>query len=777
MKQNWQYPELMKFRKQQLTDYIKLTNFHGFNNLKTNQTRGFAPAKLIILAGMLLVFSTSCKNTAPAPDWYEFMPDEDFSESVIDMSDWLDQPAGLHGFISMKNGDYVYEDGEKVKFWGVNICSARPYSDREVVDEWVQFLKKYGVNAVRFHKYTQHGLRNDISTRLEDDKQEKMDYFQFRLKENGIYYGWSPIYGHKLRPGDKNRLLAYDEIANSEMNSHLSNSTIGLVNFADDIQDLHIELLTNLLSHKNPYTGLKYSDDPALVFIEIQNEDNIWFSTLEKNLENCPIYKALLTEKFTRWLRGRYQNQKNLLNAWGEEALAWGEEVKNISWDLDKANICPVASHGIYGYEFEKAASAGEKLPLFLRDMAYFLYLEQVEFYNKTVAAIRNTGYKGIIIGSCWQAGAGITHYYNLHADYVVGAIDRHNYYGGGTGHRLVPGTFKNASMLTHPGSGLLNTGRQAVADRAFQFSEWMSLPPNEWIAEGPPLVAVYGLGLQGWDASYAFASDFPDYTETIHTPGVYNVNTPTQIGLYPGLSAMIYRDEIKEGKVVAERNVSLSSLHDGIIGFNEQVKQDWDQKIFSGGTPNEYFAAGKVEIDFRDEFVPTEIKQISELWDTTAKTVLSNTGQLFWDYSGKGYFTANTEYSRVLTGFTANQEINIGDIVFRTPNQFAVAILTSLEKDQDLSTTSRALLTTVARAKNTGMQYNDDKTEIMNVGNAPVMLESVILNLKFKHRKIKEVNVLDHVGRQTGRKIDVNKKQFLFDGNEFNTLYYEIIF
>jgi hypothetical protein len=536
-------------------------------------------------------------------------------------------------------------------------------------------------------------------------------------------------------------------------------------------------LLTNLLKHENPYTGLKYADDPALVFVEIQNEDNIWFSTLERNLENCPTYKALLTDKFTIWLRDKYKNHGNLYMAWGQEAFQWGREIKDTDWNLDEGNICPVANQGIYGYEFEKAARKGEQLPLFLRDMAWFLYLEQIEFYNKAVAAIRNTGYKGIVIGSCWQAGAGITHYYNLHSDYITGAIDRHNYFGGGTGHRLVPGTFKNSSMLANPGSGLLNTGKQAVDDRAFQFSEWMSLPPNEWISEGPPLIAIYGLGLQGWDASHAFASDFPEYTETIHTPGVYNVNSPTQIALYPALAAMIYRNEIEEGKVVAKRNVHVASLYDGIIGFDEQVKQDWDQKVFSGGTPNEYLAAGKVVIDFTDEFKETVTEPIPDLWDTVNQIVKSNTGQLLWDYSGKGYFTANTDYSKVFVGFPENKTIKIGELELQSPNIFSVIILTSLDQNKDLSSTPSALLTTIARAKNTGMQFNEDKTEIIDVGEAPIQLESVIVDMKFKQRKIKEVRILDHVGRFNDEKVEVNAKRFSFDGNKYKTIYYEIIF
>lgn len=730
---------------------------------------------LLFLAGTLIM--SSCRNTDYEEHWYVFNPEENGSETVIDMSDWLDKPAGNHGFVEVKGKDLIFEDGEKVKFWGVNICSQRPYSDKNTIDKWVPFLAKYGINSVRFHKYTYHGMKGPGSTEIDPGLQENMDYFQHRLKEAGIYFGWSPIYGHKVRPGDRNRLLAYDEIAAADMGSHLSFSTIGLVNFAEDVQDLHIELLTNLLNHKNPYTGLRYAEDPALTFVEIQNEDNIWFATTDRILELCPTYKQLLTDKFTVWLQEKYKDQKGLLNAWGEDAFRWGNEVRKTDWNLDKGNICPVASHGIYQYEYTKAAENGDNMPLFLRDMAYFLFLEQNRFYDKALKAIRKTGYQGPVIGSCWQAGAGITHFYNLYADYRMGIIDRHNYFGGGTGHRLVPGTFKNTPMVSRPGSGLLSTGKQAVEDRPFQFSEWMSLPPNEWIAEGPPLIAVYGMGLQGWDGSQAFANDFPELTETIHTPGVYNINAPTQISLYPSLFAMITRDEIKEGDIVAKRNVHLPSLKDGVIGFNEMVKQDWDQKVFSGGAPDEYLAAGQVVIDFTDEFTETEIEDFSDYVDTINRVVKSNTGQLEWDYSGKGYFTANTEFTKLLTGFSEGKKIDFGDVSLKTDNPFAVVILTSLDPDKDLKATSSALLTVVARAKNSGMIFNESKTEILEVGEAPILMEAVNLELRMKDRMIREIFPLNHAGQRTTKRLVVNNGNYYLDGKENETLYYEIVF
>jgi len=43
------------------------------------------------------------------------------------------------------------------------------------------------------------------------------------------------------------------------------------------VQDLMIEMVVHLLEHKNPYTGKTYAHDPALSYIELQNEDDIFF--------------------------------------------------------------------------------------------------------------------------------------------------------------------------------------------------------------------------------------------------------------------------------------------------------------------------------------------------------------------------------------------------------------------------------------------------------------------------------------------------------------------
>ena len=274
--------------------------------------------------------------------WFSFSPEYKLEASVFGMNDWLDAPAGKHGFLQFQNEKLVFEDGTTTKLWGTNICSRLPYVSAAKADSFADFLCHYGNNAVRFHKFSRHAYRENISTDLDPDKFDRFDYFQSKLREKGIYYGWSHIYGHRVLPGDSSRMLAYSEIKNlSYPWSHLNGSTSSLVNFAPDLQELSIELTVNMLNHVNPYTGLRYADDPGLAFVEFQNEDNIFWSAIGRSLEQAPTYRDLLNKQFSEWLLKKYGSQFELEKVWGKDNIPDGES-------LEKQNIFPDPNHGLF---------------------------------------------------------------------------------------------------------------------------------------------------------------------------------------------------------------------------------------------------------------------------------------------------------------------------------------------------------------------------------------------------------------------------------------------
>ena len=329
----------------------------------------------------------------PDKDWFPVTAGNDVKPSVIGFEDWLDKPAGKHGGVRVVGDHFEFADKTRVKFWGTNLSYGLSAPEKKQGQYTAARFAKYGVNAVRMHKFTGAGWEgigdeND-ATRMKPDGLDRLDYFSHELAKNGVYYGWSHTYHFRPRPGNRARLLAYDEIKNQN-----GGDTYALINYAEDCQDLLIETVVNLLKHKNPYTGTTYAQDPALAYIELQNEDDIFFFTTAGVYEKYPTYKKNLLERYAKWLQKKYEDQAGLRAAWGD-ALKADETLaaKNIAlqpnpWYMSADNLA--------------RQQGGHRRRLV--DNAAFFHAVQNAFYGKFVKAIRAAGYQGPLVGSPWQA-------------------------------------------------------------------------------------------------------------------------------------------------------------------------------------------------------------------------------------------------------------------------------------------------------------------------------------------------------------------------------------
>ena len=282
----------------------------------------------------------------------------------------------------------------------------------------------------------------------------------------------------------------------------------GIAEYCPDIQQILIDAAVNLLNHENPYTGLKDADDPGLVCVEFQNEASLMFWG-GYSIRELPSYLKDYNQRFTAVLKEKYGTQEKLVEAWGNDALnVFGTKNEH----LEKGNIESITDAALLNGEGLETAKENGTLQRML-DNGAFMHQEQSTYYGNYTRAVRATGYKGPLVGSCWRGKGGVTEYCNLRSDALVGIIDRHNYHEGLSGWKPRTGdTFSNRAQINMPGGGLLSSGMVQVSDRPYAFSEWATVFPNEWVLESPTIIAAYGMGLQGWDASYQFAIQHPGF-------------------------------------------------------------------------------------------------------------------------------------------------------------------------------------------------------------------------------------------------------------------------
>lgn len=690
-------------------------------------------------------------------DWYPLNMEQagDYATpSALGMEDWLERPAGRHGWLGMDGKDFVFEDGTPAKFWGINICGPKAAPEAADADRWADRCAKHGVNLVRFHKILNHigsgwALDDkDDSTQLNEARAAKFDYLSAAFAERGVYYGWSQYYAYKLSAADRDRVLAYDELM-AKGDRWFKGTTIMLVNFAPDLQDLHIKALLNLLNRENTVTGKRYADDRALAYIEIQNEDDIFFYGLDRNVKQCPTYYAMMKRQFSDWLKEKYGTEE----AWQE---AWAERTRE-GESLAAGNVDPFAEN-MYN------VSTGSRRVL---DLYQYLYDAQTGYYERVKKALRDAGYGGAICGSCWQTANFLGHLYNVRSDREVGFIDRHNYGGG--------------NMLAAPGSGLLSAGMQQVSDRPFNFSEWAGggvFGSMEMV----PVIGFVGMGVQGWDASCHFASN---------EPGIGHVKAPVcdrflSLAQYPSVARALYRGDLAESEPVAIRRVGIPAMADGDLGFDEHFSLLGGANIkeFSAVVPQQALAVGPVVLEFADGPVEEPVIDRSGPYiDTDAQRTASASGQVEWDYSGRGWFTVNTPGTQAFFGFGKGQEFDLENVTISPHSPVALLSVNARDKDETIASADALIITVMGRIYSEGSVVDEVSMDLIqdaeNPETARQMIEPVSATIELRRDGQFRVFALDHGGKKTEPAVEVpvtkipEGVRFVLNGAKYRSMYF----
>ena len=748
----------------------------------------------------LFFLATVLTGSAHASDWYPFQPKNDHSPSgAISMADWSTEPAGKFGRVE-RRGEKLFYNNKEIKLWGTCLGYSDSKPQKEDAERMATMFRKFGINTLRHHKHLDGpgwaGFQSEKSfVEFEPEGLDRFDYFNKCLKDAGIFIELSPTFGVKFGRDDCKRIPYWQELGTlGDKPEARIRASFGMVYLASEIQDLQIEQTVKLLEHKNPYTSLRYADDPFVFCVEMFNEDSVLFGGPNGCMQNSPTIRARVGKQFSQWLLKKYGSDEAWRKSWGAEAII--SDPGNITKDHLRNLVNPKAVKGDFPAE---SLAAGTVLPwaspwfndaslnpqgdlAFLRqrllDSMLFLITLQDDFYNRFMAAVRKTGYTGEFITSNWQAGSLAGHLLNLYSDARTGMVDRHNYFGGAGNEGIKIGkTFKSGSMLARPGMGNLSAGFQQVDNNAFMLSEWIHVQPNEWYAEGPVLMGAYGWGLQGWDVSYLFqmGSTHGKISDRIGL-NLWDASNPVGLATFPAVSRMVRRLDVRESSNTFPLNVHLPSLAEGRLSFLGATQQSHDEKSFATDkVPMEALAATRVAVKFTETYQDTPAFDLEPYLD--GSTIVAATKQLRWTPGGKdnptsGYFTINTPGTKGFVGFApGDKTFDLGDGFAITPAKgFAVILLSAKGSSETLSASKEIILTAMARGRNTGMELNPEGNSILNMGKAPILLEPVMAGLQVPFTGTLEI--LDHDGN-TATGTHPFKNSFDIDGSRDKTPFY----
>lgn len=436
----------------------------------------------------------------------------------------LDSPAGKHGFLTVKDGHFYFEDGTKARFWGTNLTFNACFPTKKQAEEMAERIAFFGFNAVRLHhmdRFEPRGIFKDITPayknkqlketgHLSEKQLDKLDYLIYQLKKRGIYVNVNLLVSRHFTDADG--------VIES---AKLRTAAIPVSMFDPRLIELQKKYAKDLLTHYNPYTKLHYNEDPTIALIEIANENSMFHS---KNTDFPTYYQKQLNQRWLNWT----ENKSNIFiktkkNFYIDIEKKYFTEMINF---LKKDCMIRVPITGIGGYRVKEDVEAQEICDF----IDFHKYWDHPKFSNKK-----------------WNRND-----FRIH----------------------------NKSMLLDKNLGIIGKILERTPNpktKPFTISEWNHCFPNRYAYETPPLIASFSVK-NDWDGLFQF-----NYSNGWKQNPIFNdiqhyfslIANPQQLILCSIGSLIFHKTDRMEAHVDNSIFYFKSSQIEGVLGFIQGMPFD----------------------------------------------------------------------------------------------------------------------------------------------------------------------------------------------------------
>jgi hypothetical protein len=386
----------------------------------------------------------------------------------------VEAPAGRHGKVELgPDGRLRFADGTPARFWGIDIYRAAALPAKEDADAFAATIAAWGFNMVRLHHIDDPGVGLVNPRRgepgqptLDPATLDRLDFFLARLKAHGVYFF--------LETATLRQLTAADGVGEPG-GAPLGHKLVPM--WRPEWLDAHLRWFETLWGRTNPYTGVRFADDPQVALVELTNEHSL-LMFWGPGLEALPsAHLQALDARWNSWLKQRYADDAALRAAWTDApraGLQTGESLATgtVRRDPQSPGFFPAwptrRIEDLYDFYASLEVAYFDALASKARALGFTVPIDPTLAYEQPEVAV-------------------------LRQPYPLG--DTHFEWDFASGDRL-----RAESALANPRSQqLLAQAVRAVEGKAMSISEVNHPFPNPYMAEGPLLWATYA-SLQGWD-------------------------------------------------------------------------------------------------------------------------------------------------------------------------------------------------------------------------------------------------------------------------------------
>jgi hypothetical protein len=693
---------------------------------------------------ILFTFFTACQK-APVEKreygWFEFViPDSDTTHNIVDMSFLNEGVAGSSGFVKVDNGHFVDGKGAHIRFFGTNLTFSSAFPDKETAVLIAGRLRKLGMNVVRFHHMDNQsapgGIWDAEKKELDAGQLDRLDWLVYQLKLHGIY---SNINTHVSR----------DYPGCDYKGTEQFNYGKGIDQFYPPYIKMQKDYAKKLLTHKNHYTGTTYAEEPAIAFVEVNNENSLisnW--NLLPKLNND--HRTALLKQFKEWL-----------------GMNPGYKKKDgFSGDL----MAIITNYGDKTPEVQK-----EILWSFLMDRELYYGREMVGYYKNEIHVKANiaetqayySGVQGV------SRESQVSDFDDMHSYW------EHPNFPPGQSWSETNWTIRNSSMVTDKETGTLSWFAQhRIAGMPLTISEYDHPAPSFYCAEMFPMLNSFA-AFQDFDGIYHFTFDAP-YDGGRIDNFFSSAGHPLKQIFVP-VGAVLFRMEaVKPGQHVVQLDLPQSAVLENMVKTGDRIRLHVSNMKYlwqaAGAFP------GLAILHPANVNVKASEFKLSEPVTPTTGPWESETGEIIWDNrdSINAVFKINSPSAKAAVGYIGGKSIDLGNVTIAmdtTRFNWATITVTALD-GKPLEKSSKILLVAAGRVENTGWTWNAEKTTVGgNWGKSPTVAEGIPAQLIFKGMDQFIVHALDPAGNP-GSEVPVSNRgdDHIFGiGAQYRTLWYII--